>query len=110
MGYERMAFALYDDPDMLVECFGIANEYSKEAARRSVAAGCDGMWVSDDLGDSNRGFLKIEHFRRHLLPYLADLIEYVAALGVPVLLHSCGNVTEYLDDLAQTKLAAVHPL
>jgi uroporphyrinogen decarboxylase len=110
MGYERIAFALYDDPGLLVECFRIANEYNKEAARRCVAAGCDGMWVSDDLGDSNRGFLKIEHFRRYLLPYLAELIEYVAGLGVPVLLHSCGNVAGYLDDLAQTRLAALHPL
>jgi uroporphyrinogen decarboxylase len=29
---------------------------------------------------------------------------------VPVLLHSCGHITEYLPDLAQTKIASVHPM
>jgi uroporphyrinogen decarboxylase len=27
-----------------------------------------------------------------------------------VLLHSCGCITQYLDDLAQTKIASIHPL
>ena len=110
MGYERMCYALYDDPQMLVECFKIANEYNKEAARRSVAASCDAMWVSDDLGDSCRGFLSVEHFHRYVLPYVAELVEYIADLGVPVMLHSCGNVSEYLEGLAQTKITAIHPL
>jgi uroporphyrinogen decarboxylase len=29
---------------------------------------------------------------------------------VPVLLHSCGHIADYLDDLAETKIASVHPL
>ncbi|MFH1740902.1 MAG: uroporphyrinogen decarboxylase family protein [bacterium] len=110
MGYENICYALYDDPELLAECFKIANEYNKEAARRSVAAGCDAMWVSDDLGDSTRAFLSVEHFRRYLLPYLADLVESIAGLGVPPLLHCCGHFSEYLEDLAQTKIAAIHPL
>lgn len=110
LGYEQICFALYDDPDLLIECFKICNEYNKEAARRSVAAGCDGMWISDDLGDSHQCFMKVEHFRKYLLPYLADLIEYVNNLGVPVLLHSCGCINAYLDDLTQTKISAIHPL
>ena len=32
------------------------------------------------------------------------------SFDVPVLLHSCGQITEYLADLAQTRIAAVHPL
>ena len=68
------------------------------------------MWLSEDLGDSNAGFMKNEHFRKLLLPYIAELAEYITNLGVPVLLHSCGCINQYLDDLAQTKIASVHPL
>ncbi len=110
MGYENIALSLYDDPEMLTECFKMSNEYNKEAARRSVTAGCHGMWLSEDLGDSNAGFMKNEHFRKLLLPYIAELAEYITNLGVPVLLHSCGCINQYLDDLAQTKIASVHPL
>jgi len=110
MGYEEISYALYDDPDMLAEIFRHSNEYNKEAARQLVAAGCCAMWVSEDLGDSRHGFLKPEHFRELYLPYLVDLVDAIDRLGVPVLLHSCGHITDYLDDLARTKIAAIHPL
>lgn len=110
MGYEQICYSLYDDPQLLPEIFKLSNEFNKEAARLSVAAGCHAMWVSDDLGDSNRGFLKLEHFRALYLPYLVELAEYVDGLGVPVLLHCCGRFTDYLPDLAQTKISAIHPL
>ncbi|MBC7260822.1 MAG: hypothetical protein H5T63_02310, partial [Chloroflexi bacterium] len=67
MGYERMCYAVYDAPDMLVQCCAISNEFQKEAARRSVEAGCVGIWVSDDLGDSRREFFRLDHFRRYFL-------------------------------------------
>jgi len=111
MGYENISYALYDDPQLLAEVFQISNEFFKEAARRSVEAGCVGMWLSEDLGDSTRGFFRLEHFRRYLLPHFNELVEYVVnRLDVPVLLHSCGHINDYLDDLAQTKIAAIHPL
>jgi uroporphyrinogen decarboxylase len=110
MGYENICFALYDDPKLLTEVFQISNDFFKEAARRSVAAGCVGMWVSEDLGDNQRGFFKLEHYRKYVLPPFAELVEYVAGLGVPVLMHSCGCITAFLDDLAQTKINSIHPL
>ena len=110
MGYERMCYALYDDPKMLTEIFELSNEFNKEAARRSVEAGADAMWISDDLGDSNRGFVKLEHFQEYYLPYLIELTDYVDSLGVPVLLHCCGQFSAYLPDLAETKIASIHPL
>ena len=110
MGYENIGYALYDDPDLLLEVFKISNEFNKEAARLSVQAGCMGIWVSDDFGDSQRGLLRIDHFQKYVLSSFAELVEYVANLGVPVLLHSCGHITDYLDDLAQTKISAIHPL
>lgn len=110
MGYENISYALYDDPNLLTDVFRISNEFFKEAARQSVEAGCAGIWVSEDLGDSTRGFFKLNDFRTYDLPFLAELVEYIDGLGVPVLLHSCGHITDYLDDLAQTKIAAIHPL
>jgi uroporphyrinogen decarboxylase len=110
MGYERMALNLYDDPGILTEIFNISNEYNKEAARLSVEAGAEAMWISDDLGDSSRGFMRLNHFREYYLAFLDELVDYVDHLGVPVLLHCCGNFRDYITDLAQTKISSVHPL
>ncbi len=110
MGYEQISLSLYDDPGLLEQVCRISNDFFKEAARSSVEAGCVAIWVSEDLGDSHSGFFQREHYRRYLLPPFAELVEYINGLGVPVLLHACGNINEYLDDLVQTKIAAVHPL
>jgi len=110
LGYETISLSLYDDPELVTSVFRISNEFFKEAARRSVEAGVDALWVSEDLGDSNRGFFRLAHYRKYMLPYFADLVDYIAGLGVPVLLHSCGHIREYLPDLVQTKIAALHPL
>jgi uroporphyrinogen decarboxylase len=110
LGYERICYALYDEPELVTEVLKISNEYFKEAARRSVEAGCVGMWVSDDYGDSCRGLISPAHFRQYILPFLNELVEYIDSLRVPVLLHSCGQISAFLDDIAQTKIASIHPL
>ena len=110
MGYEAICYALYDDVALIQALLRIATDYSIEAARISVAAGADCLWLSEDLGDSTRGFLRLPQFRRIVLPYIAELAEAIDHLGVPALLHSCGHISGYLDDLAQTRIAAIHPL
>jgi len=110
MGYEAICYALFEDPELIVELCRLSNEFFKEAARRSVEAGCVGLWVSEDLGDSQRGFFRLNHYRKYLLPPFVELVDYIDSLGVPSLLHSCGHISAYLDDLAQTKIAAIHPL
>jgi uroporphyrinogen decarboxylase len=110
MGYTGISFALNDDPALIGELCAISNEFFMLAARRSVEAGCIAIWVSEDLGDSTRGFFRPEQYREHFLPPLVELVDCIDGLGVPVLLHSCGRITEYLDDLAETRIAAVHPL
>jgi len=109
LGYERICYALYDDPELLVAVFRRYTEYARELARRCVADGCHAVWVMEDLGDNTRGFLKPAHFTKYYFPYLAELVEAIAALGVPVILHSDGHIKDYLPALAQTKIAAIHP-
>jgi uroporphyrinogen decarboxylase len=110
MGYETIAYTLYDDPALITTLCQISNEFFKEAARLSVEAGCVGIWVSEDLGDSSRGFFKLDHYRKYFLPPFAELVDVIDGFGVPVLLHSCGHITEYLPYLSETKIAAIHPL
>jgi uroporphyrinogen decarboxylase len=110
LGYETISYALFDDPGLVTEVFKISNEFNKEAARLSVEAGVDALWVSEDLGDSSRGFFKPHLYRKYVLPYFVELVEYVHSLGVPSLLHSCGRIYDYLPDIAQTPIASIHPM
>lgn len=110
LGYERICFAFCEEPELVTEVFRLSNEFNKEAARRSVEAGCCAIWVSEDLGSSSGPLFSLDHYRAYLLPAFNELVDYVASLGVPVLLHSCGCIKMYLDDLAATRISSVHPL
>jgi uroporphyrinogen decarboxylase len=110
MGYERICFTLYEDPQLLHDLFRISTDFSLEAVRLQAQAGVSAIWISDDFGDSVRGFLKPRQFSEYVLPHIAELAEAIAGHGLPVLLHSCGHIREYLPGLAQTKINAVHPM
>jgi uroporphyrinogen decarboxylase len=90
--------------------FRISIDYYKEAARLAKEAGAHALWISEDLGSSHGGLLNREHFKRYVLPALNELVECVVGLRIPVLLHSCGRIIDYMDDLAQLRISAVHPL
>lgn len=110
MGFENICYSLYDDPDLLESVFALSNEFFKKAAKIAVDCGVDGIWVSEDLGDSRSTFFQKDLYIKHFYPYFTDLVDYVDSLGVPVLLHSCGRVYEYLDLIAKTKVKSIHPL
>jgi len=86
MGFENISFSLYDDPDLLESVFAMSNDFFKKAAKVTVECGVDGIWVSEDLGDSNSVFFRKEMYVEHFYPYLKDLVDYVDSLGVPALL------------------------
>lgn len=110
MGFENISYALYDDPALLESVFAMSNDFFKKAAKIASECGIDGIWISEDLGDSNSVFFRKDLYRKHIYPYLVDLCDYVDSLGLPGLLHSCGNINEYLDLLAETKIRSIHPL
>jgi uroporphyrinogen decarboxylase len=109
-GYENIALKVYDDPGYLKDLATINNHYALPAVRAMADAGVDAIIVSEDLGDSSREFLRREQFRDLYLPFIAEIVREITRHGLPAILHSCGHISNYLDDLVATGLSAVHPL
>jgi uroporphyrinogen decarboxylase len=110
MGYEAIALSVYDDPGFLKKVAALNNQFALPAVDAIAAAGVDGIIISDDFGDSTREFLRLEQFREIYLPYVAAIVARIKAHGLPVILHSCGHITAYLDDLVALGINALHPL
>ena len=110
VGYERICLCLYDDPEFLVRVAQLAAEFAVAAITRMAEAGVDGMIVSEDLGASAGGLLSPTHFRQIHKPALGRIISHAKDLGLPVLLHSCGCIWDYLDDVVELGIDALHPL
>lgn len=109
-GYENLCLSIYDDPEFLRELAALNNSFALPAVTAMAEAGVDAIIISEDLGDSAREFLRLEHFRQIYLPYIAEIVERVRAHGLPAILHSCGHITGYLDDLVELGISGLHPL
>lgn len=109
-GYENICHLIYDDPDFLKELFKIANNFYITTGKMMIEAGADAMLVADDLGFNSGPFIRPEHFRKLILPYLEELIGELKGMGVPVILHCDGNIDLLLDDLVATGISAYHPI
>jgi uroporphyrinogen decarboxylase len=110
LGFEGMLMKLMDEPYMVEEIFKASCDYHKVAAGKMIDAGADAIFVCEDLGFNDGIFAPPGIYRKHLFPYLSALIDEIKSKNVPVLLHSCGNVNEILDDLAGFGISALHPL
>jgi uroporphyrinogen decarboxylase len=69
----------------------------------------DGVWVYEDLGYRNGLFCSPKVYEELIFPYYRELVEFFHARGLPVVLHSCGNITEAMPMIVAAGFDALHP-
>lgn len=109
-GMERFMLLCYDAPPVVEHLVRLCTDFAIVTGQRLAAAGADALIIADDFGYNSGPFLSLAHFRRYILPELRRELAALRPLGLPILLHSCGNVSLYLDDLATTDIAGLNPL
>ena len=85
-------------PDFLRELMDFILPHEIAFARAQVEAGADIVGV----GDSAASLVRRNHYVELILPYERELIGAIRAMGVPVKLHICGDITRLLADVATT--------
>ena len=100
MGYELLSYALYDNPDLVKDMFDKIGEIL--VAAHSIMAQMD--WVGavvlgDDMGFKTSTMISPEHLRKYVFPWQKRIAEAAHAYDKPLILHSCGNLENVMDDL-----------
>jgi uroporphyrinogen decarboxylase len=70
----------------------------------------DGIWIYEDLGYRNGLFASPRAYGELIIPFFAELVDFFHAQGLPVVLHSCGNVTEALPLIVDAGFDALQPM
>lgn len=70
----------------------------------------DGYMISDDLGTQHSLMMSPKIFREFIKPYYKEVFSLAHELGMDVWLHTCGHITEIIDDLIECGLNVVHPI
>jgi len=102
MGYETLCYSLYDQRDLvkaisdrLIEMFRVVIRRFLEFDRVKIIMG------SDDMGFKTGTLISPDDMREFVLPGHRLMAQMAHQAGRPYILHSCGNLTEIIEDLIE---------
>jgi len=110
MGYENLALAFYDDPELIADLLEEGAKFSIICGKTLFEAGADALILSDDLGYSNGLFVSPDMMRSLVLPVIKRIVDEFHGIGSKVFLHCDGNVNQILPDIIATGIDALHPI
>lgn len=108
LGLENLADAIYNEPELLAQCIEAADAFWTELGLKLIEAGCDALYVADDMGMNGRTLISPEQLREFFFPSLGRQLAAWKAAGGKVLFHSCGNIDAILEDLAGMGIDAIN--
>jgi len=87
-------------------------EYACQKAEVFTRAGVDLLSLGDDIGMQTGPLLSVELWNIWLKPRLLKVIQKARSINPDILInyHSCGDITEFLPDLAETGIDMINPI
>jgi len=112
LGVERALTAIAEDPAWVMEVYEYDANMLTGMATLFLESGLDfdGAWVYDDLAYKNGPLFSPRAYREQLLPYHRQLVHFFHGHGLPVILHSCGNIMSLAPHLVEAGFDCLQPL
>ena len=108
LGLENLTYAMYDEPELLMEIIEAADDFWTRLGLKLIEAGCTALYVANDMGMNGSTLISPAQLRAFFFPSLRRQIAAWKAAGGKVLFHSCGNVDAVLEDLADMGIDALN--
>jgi uroporphyrinogen decarboxylase len=103
LGYETLCYALVDQRDLVKAIADRLLEINVALIQRMLEFPCVKIiWGSDDMGFRGGTLISPADLREFVLPAHRRMATLAHAAGRPYLLHSCGKLTQIMDDLIDT--------
>jgi len=107
-GYEQALMGLIDQPD---KCRAILAAYAQGAADlgvRQARHGVDAVLISSAFAGA--GFISPRQYEQFVLPYEAEVVRSIKQEGLPVYTHTCGDIGDRLELMADTGIDGIDTL
>jgi len=101
VGYDNLCEMIYDKPALAKAVFD--NVGSRLVKHYQICAESDTIGIimsNDDWGFKTQPFLSPAQMREFVFPWHKKIVEVAHNAGIPAILHSCGNASELIDDIA----------
>jgi len=112
IGPENFLPAMLIDPDWVIDVYMTDIDLHISAVEEMLSRGLkfDGAFLYDDLGYRNGTFFAPETYREQLFPAHKRIFDFFKSKGMPVILHSCGNVNAFVPQFIEAGLTCLQPL
>lgn len=110
LGMENTLASFYEHPREMKRLGEALVEYYKQVARSLAKTGVDGWLTSDDLGGQKALMFSPATFREFLKPWFEAVIAECHKHGLHFWLHSCGQLSEIMEDFCEIGLDVLHPI
>jgi len=109
VGYDNMCIMAFDEPELLDQIFTHVGERLVKYYDIHTANPLVGACISnDDWGFNTQTMLNPEQMRRYVFPWHKKIVDTAHKHGKPVILHSCGNMRDIIDDIVALGYDAKH--
>jgi uroporphyrinogen decarboxylase len=109
-GFEALLMDMVEEPEWVEELLDRITAIQLVVARRYVAAGVDCGYFGDDYGAQRAMLFSPRLWRRFYKPRLARMFSVFIDAGLPVILHSDGDIRAILPDLVEIGLTTLNPV
>jgi len=110
LGLEEALVQMALERDKMRALFQRLAEWSATTVEKAVAAGVDVIELSDDWGQNRALLFRPDDWWELIYPCDRLIVDVAKSKGVPVVLHSDGDVTEVLEGILEMGVDALHPV
>ena len=106
-GFENTCCDIIENPDNLKMFVNLLADMNIKIIERYAALGVDGIISCDDWGLQDRLMIKPAAWREIWKPAYYRMYSAAHRAGIDTWLHSCGYITDILDDLIEAELDVI---
>ena len=99
LGFERFMMWTIQAPQIMRGYYEKLIDTNLAMALASAEAGADGILIADDLAFNSGTFVDPSYLRREYLPLVKSMVMEIKKTGLPVFLHSDGDLRTIIPDL-----------
>ena len=108
--YVDFSYKLFDAPEEIDDRAKASLTRGLETAKMLRDAGVDAVYSGADIADNRGPWFSPEQMDRYIYPYLRRWSEGIRATGLYAILHTDGDVTPLLPELAESGLHGIQAI
>ena len=103
-GMENLLVDMYESENFVEALLEKITDYDLKIINEALKYNFDGFYFGDDYGQQQGMIMGPALWRKFIKPCLVRIFEPIKKKGIPIMLHSCGNIEQILGELIEIGL------